>query len=563
MSLALVTPFSGSRVGSLRNTFPRHGFPVTGNKSSLTFRCSLTTIDLMQNIKEKINDSLETAIVHIPSNLCVIDTLQRLGPDRYFQSEIDTILESTYMLWQQKHKIMFSNVTTHAMAFRLLRVKGYEISSEELAPYDNQDGVSQQTVDVAMVIELYRAAHERIDEEERCLVNILGWTTTFLNHQLHSKSIPDKKLHKLVEFYMNNYHGIPIRLGVRRNLDLYDMSHYQALRLKTRFSNICNEDFVALAMQDFTICQAQYHKELQQLQRWYADCRLDTLKFGRQVVFISYFLASLVIDDCATSAHARLAFTKTTVLATLIDDFFDYGGSRKECYNILELVNEWKEKASAEYESMEVEIIFTALYNTVNELAVMASVAQGRSTKEFIVGMWVEVVSSFKVELDAWSNGSQQSLDEYMSTSWLSVSGKIVVLMALLFIGVKLSDEMLMSEECTDLSRHVSIIIRLINDVCSFEKERKENKGNNCMSILLADGRGITEEEAIAEIKEIVENHRRKLMQIVYTKGTILPRRCRDIFVETCKAASYVYTSSDEFTTPQKLKEDMKSFLGL
>ena len=82
---------------------------------------------------------------------------------------------------------------------------------------------------------------------------------------------------------------------------------------------------------------------------------------------------------------------------------------------------------------------------------------------------WVEVVSSFKVELDAWSNGSQQSLDEYMSTSWLSVSGKIVVLMALLFIGVKLSDEMLMSEECTDLSRHVSIIIRLINDVCSFE----------------------------------------------------------------------------------------------
>ncbi|KAG6389197.1 hypothetical protein SASPL_150656 [Salvia splendens] len=226
------------------------------------------------------------------------------------------------------------------MAFRLLRVKVYEVSSE-LAPYDNKDGVSQEKVDVAMVIELYRAAHERIYEEETGLENILAWTITFLNHLLHSNSIPDKKLHKLVEFYMNNYHGIPIRLGVRRNLDLYDMSHYQALRVKNRFSNICNGDLIALAMQDFTICQAQYHKELQQLQRWYADCRLDTLKFGRQVVFISYFLASLiVIYDCATSAHARLAFTKTTLLVTLIDDFFDYGGSRKECYNILELVNE-------------------------------------------------------------------------------------------------------------------------------------------------------------------------------------------------------------------------------
>ncbi|KAL1532807.1 hypothetical protein AAHA92_32773 [Salvia divinorum] len=468
MSLAFVTPFSDYRVGSLRNTFRRLGFPVIANKSCITVRCSLTTIELMQKLKEEFNDSMETAIVHTPSNLCVIDTLQRLGLDQYFQSEIDTILESTNMLWQQKHKITFSNVNTHAMAFRLLRVKGYEVSSEELAPYDNQDCVSQQRVDVAMVIELYRAAHERIYEEESSLENILAWTTNFLNHQLHSNSIPDKKLHKLVELYLNNYHGIPIRLGVRRNLDLYDMSNYQALGGKNRFSNICNEDFIALAMQDFTICQAQYHKELQQLQRWYADCRLDTLKFGRQVVFISYFLASLLISDCA-SAHARLAFTKTTVLVTLIDDFFDYGGSRQECYNILELVKEWKDKAGAEYASKDVEILFTALYNTVNELGVMAGVEEGRSIKELIVGLWVEVVSPFMIELDTWSDDVQLSLNEYMSTSWLSISGRIVVLVSLPFIGVKLSDKMLMSEECTDLSRHVSIIIRLVNDVCSFE----------------------------------------------------------------------------------------------
>ncbi|XP_057802911.1 sclareol synthase, chloroplastic-like [Salvia miltiorrhiza] len=576
MSLAFntgVTPFSGHRVGSRRENLRVQGFPMaTTNKPSLTVKCSLTTtIDLMGKIKEKLKGEDDSspatasveAVNNIPSNLCIIDTLQRLGVDKYFQSEINTILDDTYKLWKQKHKVIYSTVSIHAMAFRLLRVKGYEVSSEELAPYANQERFSQQTIDVAMIIELYRAAQERIFEEESSLEKILAWTTTFLKHQLQTNSISDKKLHKLVEFYLNNYHGITIRLGVRRNLDLYDMSYYQAIKDTDRFSNLCNEDFLAFARQDFATFQVQNQKELQQLQRWYADCRLDTLKFGRDVVLINNFLASLVIGDLA-SDHARLASAKTSVLVTLIDDLFDHGGSTQECYKILELVKEWKEKpATAEYGSEAVEILFTALYNTVNDLAEMAHVEQGRSVKQFIIGLWVEILSVFKIELDTWSDGTQLSLDEYMSSSWVSISYRILVLVSMQFIGAKLSDQMLVSQECTDLSKHGSMVARLLNDVCSFEKERNENTGSS-MSILLAvgrDGRGVSEEEAIAEIKEIVEYHRRKVMQIVYKKGTIFPRKCKDIFMEACKVGCYVYSSSDQFTSPQQLKDDLKSLL--
>lgn len=37
------------------------------------------------------------------------------------------------------------------------------------------------------------------------------------------------------------------------------------------------------------------------------------------------------------------------------------------------------------------------------------------------------------------------------------------------FIGIKFSDEMLLSEECIDLCRHVSMVDRLLNDVQTFE----------------------------------------------------------------------------------------------
>lgn len=96
------------------------------------------------------------------------------------------------------------------------------------------------------------------------------------------------------------------------------------------------------------------------------------------------------------------------------------------------------------------------------------------------------------------------------------------------------------------------------------QKERKENTGNS-VSLLLAaaekDGRPITEEEAVTKIKEMAECNRRELMRIVYKTGTVFPRKCRDMFLKVCRIGCYLYSSGDEFTSPQQMKEDMKSLV--
>lgn len=73
--------------------------------------------------------------------------------------------------------------------------------------------------------------------------------------------------------------------------------------------------------------------------RWYSDCRLDKLKFGRNVVRVSNFLTSAIIGDPEFS-EVRLVFAKHIILVTLIDDLFDHGGTREQSYKILELVTE-------------------------------------------------------------------------------------------------------------------------------------------------------------------------------------------------------------------------------
>nr|UVE15963.1 labd-13(16),14-diene-9-ol synthase [Leonurus japonicus] len=550
-----VVPYSGRGIQGSRETFPVNEIPMTSStKSTMSgVKCSLNTSS--ENLRGKVDNSLVT--IHpldISSNLCMVDTLQSLGVDRYFQSEINTVLEDTYRLWKVKD-IIFKDVSCCAMAFRLLRVKGYQVSSDELAPFAEQEVVRLQTSDFATILELYRASQERLYEDEDILEKLHDWSSNLLKQHLLNQNIPDHKLHKQVGYFLKNYHGILDRVAVRRSLDLYNINYYQIPEVADRFPN---EDLLEFSRQDFNICQAQHQKELQQLHRWYADCRLDALNHGTDVVGFANFLTAAIFGEPEFS-EARLAFAKTITLVTRMDDFFDHDGSTEESYKILDLVQEWEEKPAEEYGSKEVEILFTAVYNTVNNLAEKAYIEQGRCVKPLLIKLWVEILTSFKKELDSWTEETALTLDEYLSFSWVSIGCRICILSSLQFVGIKLTDEMVWSQECVDLCRHVSSVVRLLNDVQTFEKERLENTINS-VDVQLAAHQGITEEEAIAKIKEMVEYHRRKLMQIVYKEGTVFGRECKDVFLRVCRIGYYLY-SGDELTSPQQMKEDMKSLV--
>ncbi|KAI3468362.1 hypothetical protein Pfo_025025 [Paulownia fortunei] len=502
--------------------------------------------------------------VDIYTRLCLVDTLQGLGVDRYFQPEINSILEALYRLWQKKEEEIFADITCCALAFRLLRIKGYEVSSDELAPYAEQEHVvSLQMTGVTTVLELYRASQVRIYEEESTLEKLHAWTTTFLKQQLLSKTILDKQLQKQVDYDLKNFHGILDRVGNRRSLELYDIDSYQIRKAAYRCPTIYNEDLLVFSRQDFNTCQAQHQKELQQLERWYTDCRLDSLKFGRNVLHVSHFLTSAIFGDPELS-DARLSYAKTIMLVTLIDDFFDHYGSKEESYKILELVKEWDEKSAVKNVSPEVEILFTALYHTVNELTEKAYVEQGRCVKHLLISLWVEILTSFMKEMDSWSDDAAPTLDEYLSFTWVSIGCRICIITSIHFLGIKLSKDMVLSPECTSLCKHVSLVDRLLNDLQTFKKEQEERKLNS-VSLLQAAHKyegSIPEEEAISKIQKMVEHNRRKLLQMVYQKrGSIVPRKCKDVFLKTCNIGYYLYTRGDEFTSPQEMMEDMKSLI--
>lgn len=74
--------------------------------------------------------------------------------------------------------------------------------------------------------------------------------------------------------------------------------------------------------------------------RWVKEYRLDKLKFARQKQAYCYFSGAATFFSPELS-DARISWAKNGVLTTVVDDFFDVGGSVEELVNLIQLVEKY------------------------------------------------------------------------------------------------------------------------------------------------------------------------------------------------------------------------------
>ena len=68
--------------------------------------------------------------------------------------------------------------------------------------------------------------------------------------------------------------------------------------------------------------------------------RLDKLKFARQKLAYCYFSSAATLYSPELS-DARISWAKNGVLTTVVDDFYDIGGSEEELANLIQLVEKY------------------------------------------------------------------------------------------------------------------------------------------------------------------------------------------------------------------------------
>ncbi|CAN1290545.1 Ent-kaurene synthase 5, chloroplastic [Linum perenne] len=262
---------------------------------------------------EKFENAVPTIYpLEIRPRLSIVDNLDRLGVARYFTNEIKMVLDHTYQCWLRGDEELFLDPTTCAVAFRLLRVYGYDVSSvSEDCFFNSLQGYLKDTT---AILELHRAS-QIIYLEEPILEAQNAWTRNFLQRQLSDGSInadqpggsiTTKVINQVHDALNHPYHVDLDRFCHRRSIDHYNIDNTW-------------------------ISKTSY---------WVMEKRLDRLSFARQKLEYCYFSAAATLYAPELS-DARISWAKNGVLTTVVDDFFDVAGSMDELVNLVQLLDKY------------------------------------------------------------------------------------------------------------------------------------------------------------------------------------------------------------------------------
>lgn len=504
-------------------------------------------LNYLTSLVDKFGNAVPTIYpLDLYVRLCMVDTLERLGIARHFRMEIQNVLDETYRCWVQKDEQIFMDVATCALAFRVLRINGYEVSLDPLAEITKEEPFK----DLYSALEVHRAS-QIVYQDELTFGEENSRSADFLKRILSSSTIPsniNKEVENALKFPLK---ACLERISTRRNIEHYNVDSTRISKTTYRSSNINNEDYLRLAVEDFNACQSIYRRELKDLETWVVENKLDQLKFARQKAAYCYFSVAATLSSPELS-DARISWAKNGILTTVVDDFFDVGGSMDELANLIQCVEKWNVNVDTECCSEEVRIVFLALKDAICWIGETAFKWQGRGRDitSHVIQIWLDLMKSMLREAIWTRDGYVPTINEYMENGYVSFALGPIVLPALYFIGPKLSQEIVESSEYHYLFELMSTQGRLLNDIQSFTREFKEGKLNAvALHMSRHETSGIVQEEIVEEMKMLVNSQRREMMKLVLEeKGSIVPRACKDAFWNMCNVVKLFYAKDDGFT---------------
>uniref|UniRef100_N1R319 Ent-kaur-16-ene synthase, chloroplastic n=1 Tax=Aegilops tauschii TaxID=37682 RepID=N1R319_AEGTA len=419
--------------------------------------------------------------------------------------------------WLQKDEEIMLDVAACAMAFRLLRMNGYDVSSDDLYHVDEttfHNSLQGYLNDTKSILELYKASE--------------------------------------VEYALKfPFYATMERLDHKRNIEHFNVCGSQMLKIE-QLPCCVNQDFLALAIQDFDFSQSIYQYELLHLESWAKENRLDQLQFARQKLSYCYLAAAATIFPPELS-DARMSWSKNGVLTTVVDDFFDVGGSQEEHENLIALVEKWDEHSKDEFYSEQVKILFCAIYTTVNQLAAVASAVQNRDVQKHLIELWLQLLRSMMSEAEWRMRQYVPTIEQYMSNAVVSFTLGPTVLTSLYFIGEKISDCVVNDQEYNELFRLMSTCGRLLNDIQGLERESMEGNLDYVSLLVLHNGGSLSIETAKETIRKSIASCRKDLLKLVLREDTAVPRPCKELFWKMCKTVHLFYSQTDGFSSPNEM----------
>uniref|UniRef100_I1R6H8 Uncharacterized protein n=1 Tax=Oryza glaberrima TaxID=4538 RepID=I1R6H8_ORYGL len=254
---------------------------------------------------------------NIYSQLCTVDALERTGISQKFAREIRDILDTTYRSWLHNEEEVMLDIPTCAMAFRLLRTHGYDITSDEMAHFSEQssfdDSIHEYLNDTKTLLELFKTSQIRFSCEDLVLENVGTWSAKLLKQQLLSNKLSTSAQSEVEYVLKFPLHSTLDRLEHRRNIEQFKVEGSKVLK-----SGYCgshsNEEILALAVDYFHSSQSVYQQELKYFERWDNHAEIGFCSKNVEIVFYAVYNTYKQIGEKAVLKQNR------SIMDQLVED---------------------------------------------------------------------------------------------------------------------------------------------------------------------------------------------------------------------------------------------------
>ncbi|KAL8460223.1 hypothetical protein ACS0TY_031943 [Phlomoides rotata] len=409
-------------------------------------------LDQAEKLKYEVEIMMDDETRDEMEQLELIDLLQRLHISYLFQDRVDDTLNIIHATQKSSSP---HDLHLTALKFRLLRQHGYHVPQEVFSSFLDDEGkfkvMEQGDDDVKGVVSLYEASFLSVEGE-----TIMDLAKDFCTRQLSERveQITDPILGGQVRHALE----VPLHWRVQKLEAKWFIHVYEA-------RPDANHILLRLAKLDFNMVQSMYQDEIKRLSRWHeASGLVEKLSFVRHRLAECFLWAVGFVPE-PHFGYSREFLTKLAVLITTMDDMYDVYGKLGELEVFTDTIQRWDINALdglPEY----MRFFFLAIFNLANELGYRILRDQGFNIIPNLRKLWGELSRSMYVEATWYQSGYFPSLDEYLSTAWVSIAGPLSLIHAYFSITNPIHENELQSlEKYPGIIRWPSMILRLANDL--------------------------------------------------------------------------------------------------
>ncbi|XP_018506103.2 ent-copalyl diphosphate synthase 1-like [Pyrus x bretschneideri] len=364
----------------------------------------------------------------------VVDRLQRLGISRYFEPQLKECVNYVSRYWTEKGVCWARNsevqdIDDTAMAFRLLRLHGHQVSPDVFEHFKKGNKficfAGQSTQAVTGMHNLFRAS-QVLFPGETILEEAKDFSTKFLrekqaSNELLDKWIITKDLPGEVGYALDVpwYASLP-RLETRFYIQQYGgRDDVWIGKTLYRMPYVSNNLYLELAKLDYNNCQSLHLIEWDNIQKWYAECKLENYGLSRRSLLMAYFVAAASIFE-PERAKERLAWAKTASLIETIGSHFKEGTSQRKAF-----VHEFKtRKVNTNKKGQG---LVETLLATLHRLSFDAMVAHGQDISHPLRQAWEKWLLKWQEQGDMHQDEAELLVETINQTAGLLLSNGLLL----------------------------------------------------------------------------------------------------------------------------------------